>query len=160
METKKTTKKKEAVVADEKKAKPAITKKTQGRYVEFVGRRKTAIARVRVHFADGAKKDFSITINDISFDKYFPLVKQQKTVVAPFVAIESSYPTTVLVKGGGAITQAEAVRLGISRALVESMPTIRNKFKTLGYLTRDPRMVETKKFGKRKARRAQQWRKR
>jgi small subunit ribosomal protein S9 len=160
METKKIIKKKEAVISDGKKSKPIAVKKAQGKYVEVVGRRKTAIARVRVHFAGGVQKGFLVTVNDIPFDKYFPLVKQQKVAIAPFAVVESSYETTVLVKGGGYVAQAEAIRLGIARALVAENPTHRSKLKTLGYLKRDPRMVETKKFGKRKARRAQQWRKR
>lgn len=158
--------KKERITKEKTKA-PAKTKvsakvpaKTKEKYIEAIGRRKTAIARVRVYASEPKKGSYSIEINGISFEKYFPSAKHRIMVCAPFASIESSYTTTVLAKGGGVGAQAEAVRLGIARALIETLPEFRTKFKSLGYLRRDPRMVERKKFGSRKARRPQQWRKR
>ncbi len=141
------------------RAKPPVSK-VKEKYIEAIGRRKTAIARVRVYTSEPKKGSYHIEINGVSFEKYFPSAKHRISVCAPFSSIEVSYNTTVLAKGGGVGAQAEAVRLGISRALVEMSPEYRSKFKSLGYLRRDPRMVERKKYGSRKARRPQQWRKR
>lgn len=159
--------KKERITTKEKTKAPAKAKvsakapaKAKEKYIEAIGRRKTAIARVRVYTSETKKGSYNIEINGISFEKYFPSAKHRIMVCSPFASIESSYATTVLAKGGGVGAQAEAVRLGIARALIETLPEFRAKFKSLGYLRRDPRMVERKKFGSRKARRPQQWRKR
>ena len=157
-ETKKTTAPKKAGVKKETKKTAPVAK---GKYKEAIGRRKTAIARVR--FYTGEKKEtksFDIEVNGKKFTEFFPLPRQQKNVLAAFVATGENYPVTVQVKGGGIMAQAEAVRLGASRILVSMNEDYRGKLKQLGYLTRDPRMVERKKFGSRKARRPQQWRKR
>lgn len=129
------------------------------RYFEAVGRRKTAIARVRV-FGTGGEKE-GVVVNGKPVQEYFPLKKQRMVVEAPFQTLSlTPYHTSVKVKGGGVSAQAEAVRLGISRALILLNPDWRPKLKALGFLMRDPRKVERKKFGSRKARRPQQWRKR
>ena len=126
-------------------------------YVEAIGRRKTARARVRIY---PNLKKLEIEVNGKVFTKYFPLKKEHQVVSAPFNATDQGLKTTVKVQGGGLSAQAEAVRLGIARALVFIKPESRSKLKALGFLRRDPRMVERKKYGSRKARRPQQWRKR
>ncbi len=132
------------------------------KYTEAVGRRKTAVARVRI-FAKRAEKDgdVEITINGKNLAEYFPVKKNQNVSRAPFKALSlKEYSGAVKVMGGGVNAQAEAIRLGFARALVALNPLWRSPLKSLGYLKRDPRMVERKKFGSRKARRPQQWRKR
>lgn len=141
---------------------PKTTKTTKatksGRYFEAVGRRKNAVARVRLHVT---KTHSGVTINDKELTKYFPVEKYQRTVLAPFTTLSlTDYEVTAKVLGGGVTGQAEAIRLGIARALVLMNPVWRTPLKVLGYLKRDPRMVERKKPGLRKARRPQQWRKR
>lgn len=132
--------------------------KKEGRYVAAVGRRKTAVARARL--VPGGK-GASITVNGKDLKKYFPLSKFQTTVLAPLAAVSMKDATVnVRASGGGVRAQAEAVRLAIARALVEIDAANRPRLKTLGFLKRDPRMVERKKPGLRKARRPQQWRKR
>lgn len=138
------------------------TKKPSGskveRYVAAVGRRKTAVATAKLTVGG---KGIVVTVNGREFKKYFPLAKLQKTVVAP-LASASMKDVAIFVRaeGGGIRAQAEAVRLAIARALVTIDPANRPRLKTLGFLKRDPRMVERKKPGLRKARRPQQWRKR
>lgn len=136
------------------------------RYFEAVGRRKTAVARVRV-FAESSSpkkstlKNPEIIINNKDISDYFPLKKYQDIVFAPFKNLSlKNYKTTILVKGSGLNAQAEAARLGIARALILLDSAWRSKLKLLGFLKRDPRMVERKKYGLRKARRPQQWKKR
>ena len=129
-----------------------------GRYFEATGRRKNAVARVRLH---AVKSGSSVTINDKELASYFPVEKQRRVVLAPFETLSmKEYDVTVKVLGGGVAGQADAIRLGIARALVLMNPVWRTPLKVLGYLKRDPRMVERKKPGLRKARRPQQWRKR
>ncbi len=144
------------------KAKVVETKtplKTE-RYFEAVGRRKTAIARVRF-FPNKNKEGEEIFINEKKCASYFPFAKQRSTVADPFKALSlKDYYVTAKVQGGGVTAQAEAVRLGIARALILLNPIWRSRLKQFGFLKRDPRMVERKKPGLRKARRPQQWRKR
>lgn len=129
-------------------------------YFEAVGRRKTAIARVRI-FPGGKGNKNDVSVNNRELERYFPTKKEQKVVAAPFDKLSlTGVKTTVRIKGGGLSAQAEAVRLGISRALILFDSQLRPRLKAFGYLTRDPRMVERKKPGLRKARRPQQWRKR
>ncbi|MDP3975083.1 MAG: 30S ribosomal protein S9 [Candidatus Jorgensenbacteria bacterium] len=128
------------------------------RYVEAVGRRKTAVARARV---TERGKGITVTVNGRTLQNYFPLRKFQAVVIAAFSAVSMKDATvTVKTMGGGTRAQAEAIRLAIARALVRKNVTSRPRLKTLGFLKRDPRMVERKKPGLRKARRPQQWRKR
>jgi len=128
-----------------------------GDYIQTVGRRKRSIAQVRI-FKNG-KGD--ILINDKDYKIYFPVLSLQNTILAPLNAIgENGYDVTVKVAGGGIRGQAEAVRLGISRALILIDPKLKPSLKKPGYLTRDPRKKERKKPGLKKARRAPQWSKR
>lgn len=130
-------------------------------YIGTVGRRKTAIARVRMYEKEIKKPGvYEIQINDESLASYFPLARHHRLIVSPFVASGESRQIVVRVRGGGVESQAEAIRLGIARAIVLMNAGLKGKLKALGYLKRDPRMVERKKFGSRKARRPQQWRKR
>jgi len=132
----------------------------QPQYFEAVGRRKTAIARVRIFRASTNEPD--ITVNNKDYTKYFPLTRQHKTVLSPLeiFGVGDKTKTTVLISGGGLSAQAEAVRHGISRALVKMDNTLKKKLRRAGYITRDSRMVERKKYGLKKARRAPQWKKR
>lgn len=132
------------------------------KYIEAVGRRKTAIARVRLFSGrKAASKTPELMINGKPFTEYFPIIKLQKTVLAPFDELSlKEYHASVKVEGGGISAQAEAIRLGLARALVALNPIWRSKLKSLGFMKRDPRKVERKKYGSRKARRPQQWRKR
>lgn len=126
-------------------------------YIQTVGRRKTAAARVRIAPGKG-----SITVNGKDYKEYFPIALWSDKVSAPLKATgkESSFDITVKVIGGGTLGQAEAVRHGISRALVASDEGLKPVLKAEGFLTRDARAKERKKFGLRKARRGRQWRKR
>lgn len=137
-----------------------IGKPTKGnKYFEAVGRRKTAVARVRLFTGKFDKGE--ITINEKNFTKYFGTDRLKKIVIDPFTTLSlDSYKVSVNVVGGGVNAQAEAIRLGISRALIMLNPIWRTNLKVLGFLKRDPRAVERKHPGLRKARRPQQWRKR
>lgn len=121
------------------------------------GRRKTSVARVYVVSGQG-----NITINDRDIKDYFPNELLQTIVRQPFatLSLAGKYDVKVNVKGGGTSGQAEAIRLAIAKALVEENGENRPGLKKEGFLTRDPRMVERKKFGKRKARRSFQFSKR
>lgn len=126
------------------------------KYIEAVGRRKTASARVRITEAKSA----SIKVNNKDAGDYFPLPTMLDTISAPFKTVGGAYAVTAVVKGGGHKAQAEAVRMGISRALVEMDGAFRKDLKLKGFLTRDQRGKERKKFGLKAARRAPQWSKR
>jgi small subunit ribosomal protein S9 len=121
------------------------------------GRRKTSVARIYMQSGQG-----NITINDRDIKEYFGSEVLQTIVNQPFATLDAAgkYDVTVNVKGGGIAGQAEAIRLAISKALVEENGENRPGLKKEGFLTRDPRMVERKKFGKRKARRSFQFSKR
>lgn len=125
-------------------------------YIETVGRRKTASARVRLATA----KTTSIMVNNKNASDYFPLAIMIDTISAPFKTVGGAYAVTAVVKGGGHKAQAEAVRHGISRALTELDAAFRKDLKIKGFLKRDPRAKERKKFGLVAARRAPQWSKR
>ena len=121
------------------------------------GRRKTAVARVYVKKGKGV-----ITINDRTLEHYFPYAIQQVTVKSPLVVLdaEGKYDINVTIAGGGYNAQAEAIRHGISRAFDIIDPTNRPPLKANGFLTRDSRMVERKKYGQAKARKRFQFSKR
>lgn len=125
-------------------------------YIEAVGRRKTASARVRLASA----KSTSIMVNNKNASDYFPLAMMVDAINAPFKTVGGAYAVTAIVKGGGHKAQAEAVRHGIARALTEMDSAFRKDLKVKGYLKRDPRAKERKKFGLKAARRAPQWSKR
>ncbi len=122
-----------------------------------VGRRKEAITRVFISKGSG-----NITVNDKNYKEYFSLVYLQNQVEAPLKTIESldKFDVKINANGGGIKGQAEAVKLGIARALLEVNPEYRPVLKAAGLLKRDPRGVERKKFGKKKARRSYQFSKR
>lgn len=132
------------------------------RYIEGVGRRKTSVARVRITHLSKKTPKQEMVINDVPFEKYFPSATHQRAMFAPLEKADmlGSFKTTVKVVGGGISSQVGAVRHGLSRALISFDPDLRKKLKVFGFLTRDPRMVERKKFGLKKARRAPQWAKR
>ncbi|NKI25539.1 small subunit ribosomal protein S9 [Arenibacter nanhaiticus] len=125
--------------------------------IHKIGRRKTAVARVYVSQGNG-----NITINKKDLGTYFPTPTLQYKVKQPFALTnnEENFDVTVNVYGGGITGQAEAVRLAISRALCEVDAENRLVLKPEGLLTRDPRMVERKKFGQKKARKKFQFSKR
>ena len=122
-----------------------------------VGRRKKAIARVRLMPGEG-----NITINKRDIENYFGLETLKMTVRQPLAltALEGRYDVLVNVYGGGLAGQAGAIRHGISRALCKADPELRAALKKAGFLTRDPRMKERKKYGLKAARRAPQFSKR
>ena len=121
-----------------------------------VGRRKKAIARVRLVAGDG-----KITINKRDIDHYFGLETLKMTVRQPLVLTNNGkFDVLVNVNGGGLTGQAGAIRHGISRARVKADPDLRASLKKAGFLTRDPRMKERKKYGLKAARRAPQFSKR
>jgi small subunit ribosomal protein S9 len=122
-----------------------------------VGRRKEAVTRVFLSRGAGA-----ITVNDKDYKVYFPLVYLQNQVERPLKTIEAAdkFDVKINAAGGGLKGQAEAAMLGIARALVETNPELRPALKAAGLLKRDPRSVERKKFGKKKARKSFQFSKR
>ena len=122
-----------------------------------VGRRKNAIARVKL--IDGSGK---ITVNKREFEKYFPLEIQRDEIMKPFKVTDTigRYDVMIRVNGGGPVGQAGAVRLGIARSLVALDEDARTALRGAGLLTRDPRMVERKKYGQKKARKRFQFSKR
>ncbi len=131
---------------------------TKNRYIEAVGRRKTAVARVRITPSTKA----SFAVNDKDVKEYF--VTEELQTIAQEAASKSEvgekFTVTVRVTGGGIHAQAEAVRHGLSRALVERDENVKNTLKKLGFLKRDSRQVERKKFGLKKARKSPTWSKR
>jgi len=122
-----------------------------------VGRRKNAIARVKL--IDGSGK---ITVNKREFEKYFPLAIQRDEIMKPFKVTDTigRFDAMIRVNGGGQNGQAGAVRLGIARSLVALDEDARTALRGAGLLTRDPRMVERKKYGQKKARKRFQFSKR
>jgi small subunit ribosomal protein S9 len=121
------------------------------------GKRKTSVARVILRPGDGAS-----WINGRTLEDYFPRVMHRETVTAPLrlAGAEKSYDLRVRVRGGGPTGQAGAIRHGIARALVEADPSLRVPLKREGFLARDARVVERKKAGLHKARKAPQFSKR
>lgn len=124
---------------------------------EATGRRKTAVARVRLVHGDGR-----ILVNGRPFEQYFPVVHQRNMVVEPLEMTHSQgkYDVIVNVRGGGISGQAGAVRHGVARALAKLDLKHRPVLKKAGLLTRDPRVKERKKYGLKKARKAPQFSKR
>ncbi len=122
-----------------------------------IGRRKTAVSSVRMRKGTGI-----IDVNGRSFEEYFPLQLQRDLILAPLSKFSSpaAIDLIVRVKGGGIEAQATATRLGISRAIVQEQEEVRGDLKTLGFLTRDPRKKERKKYGRKGARKRFQFSKR
>ncbi len=125
--------------------------------VNAIGRRKTSVARIYVSDGEGA-----IKINKRSLENYFPSEILRMVVQQPLhqVGVAEQYNIQVNVKGGGIKGQAEAIRLAIARVLCQVNAEYRPRLKQVGYLTRDPRMVERKKYGRKKARKRFQFSKR
>jgi small subunit ribosomal protein S9 len=122
-----------------------------------IGRRKTSVARVTVKPGSG-----KVTVNTRPLEVYFPVDTLRTEVLSPFVATETSgkYDVAANVKGGGLTGQAGAIKLGIARALVDMHQDMKVKLRAATLLTRDPRMVERKKYGQKKARKRFQFSKR
>ncbi len=137
--------------------KPEVVAK-QVKYLEGVGRRKTAVARIRL-IPQGEK---TFLVNGKPIDTYFPAIELQQTAKAALERMSclDKFGISVKVRGGGITAQAEAIRHGIARSLVLFNPDFRKRLNKAGFLTRDPRMRERKKFGLKRARRAPQWSKR
>ena len=130
----------------------------KGEYTEAIGRRKTSVARVRVFPA----KEMSVSVNGKDHTEYFGTDEQRRKVMQSLSIEEqkNKYAVSAYVKGSGPNAQAEAIRLGIARALVEIDEDLRSPLKSQGFLKRDPRSVERKKFGLLKARKKPAWVKR
>jgi small subunit ribosomal protein S9 len=125
--------------------------------IQTTGRRKESVARVR--FQDGSGQ---VTLNGKPLEAYFPSMATRMRVMEPLTLTQTQgrYDIDASLAGGGTTGQADALRLGISRALAELDPDLRAELKKAGMLTRDSRVVESKKYGLRKARRAPQYTKR
>jgi small subunit ribosomal protein S9 len=134
-----------------------VTKKDNQKYFEGIGRRKTSSARVRIFPGESGFK-----INELDVNKYFKTEAQRKAASQPIskALTAETIGINVKVSGGGLSSQAGAVSLGLSRALVKLDQGLRLTLRSSGLLTRDSRMVERKKPGLKKARRAPQWAKR
>ena len=125
--------------------------------INKIGRRKTSVARIYLSSGNG-----TLLVNDRELNEYFPTEPLQISVRQPLVITNelANYNVSVNVQGCGVTGQAEAIRMAIARALCEINPEHRPSLKKAGFLTRDPRMVERKKFGQRKARKRFQFSKR
>ena len=141
-------------VAEERAARGPVVVE---RPVQTVGRRKEAVVRVRMMPGSGG-----FTLNGRSLEEYFPNKVHQQLIKAPLVLVErpESFDIIALLHGGGPSGQAGALRLAIARALIEVTPDDRPALKRAGFLTRDARAVERKKYGLKKARKASQYSKR
>jgi small subunit ribosomal protein S9 len=128
------------------------------RYFEAIGRRKTAVARVRLY----TKGDKEFIVNDQPYQKYFQTIEDQESAVSSMKKMKclDKFRITVKVQGGGHRAQAEAIRHGTARVLVDFNANFRKRLRKAGFLTRDPRMRERKKFGLKRARKSPQWAKR
>ena len=134
-----------------------MAKKKQVKEFIGIGRRKTAVASVRIRKGKG-----DIQVNGKKIDEYFPLSFQRDIILSPLNKLElsSKYDMIIRAKGGGIEAQTIAIRLGLSRAIVKENEELRGQLKELGYLTRDPRKKERKKYGHAKARKRFQFSKR
>ncbi len=123
----------------------------------FVGRRKTAVARVILRSGNG-----TITVNGKAFEQAFPEAVSREDILGPFIVTDTQgkYDVSAKVVGGGITGQAQAIRLGIARSLESIDSEYRPRLKEAGFMTRDPRMVERKKYGQPKARKRFQFSKR
>jgi small subunit ribosomal protein S9 len=128
------------------------------KYIETVGRRKTSVARVRLTEAS----KMSYVINDRELADYFPTAELQRVATEVFTTakVPGKFKITAVIKGGGVSSQAVAFRHGIARAINEYDKEMRPAMKKAGFLKRDPRAKERRKFGLKKARKAPQWSKR
>lgn len=142
----------------EAKTAPKTDAARKGTYFYAAGKRKTSIASVRL-YTNGKG---NITVNNRTFEQYFPVFTDQDKILAPLRITDTQklFDIIAKVKGGGVHSQAEAMRHGVSKALLEYNSSLRTMLKTPGYLTRDSRIKERKKYGLHRARRAPQWQKR
>ncbi len=147
-----------AAKAHDEKPKKAPVHEATGAYHYALGRRKSGTAQVRLYLQGSGK----IVVNDKAMADYFPVADLQDAILVPLKAAGVSETADVVVraKGGGIRGQADAVKLGIARALLVHNPDLRTTLKPLGVLTRDPREKERKKYGLKKARKSPQWAKR
>ena len=145
-----------AKTKETKSASPKMS--SQSRYIEAVGRRKTSIARARITPSSRT----IVFINKKEASAYFPTEPLRVTALEPFlkVTLPTQFEVSVVVRGGGIAGQATAVRHAIARALVEYDAELRGSLKKEGFLKRDPRAKERRKFGLKKARKRAQWSKR
>lgn len=129
----------------------------EGNYYYAVGKRKNAVAQVRLYTDSGP-----VIVNGKTMEEFFPWDSWQQTVNEPFVVTDSQNQFRVVakVKGGGVVSQAGALRHGIARAIQTAVPGLRTPLKRAGLLTRDSREKERKKYGLARARKAKQWTKR
>lgn len=125
-------------------------------YIETVGRRKTSSARVRI--TEAASQSFSVNGKELS--SFFSVPELVDIARSPLKLIDSKFAVTAVVNGGGIRGQAEAIRHGLSRAIIEHDRELRTTVKKAGFLKRDPRAKERRKPGLKKARKAPQWSKR
>lgn len=181
MPAKKTTKPKKGVAKPVLKQKVIPLEETEQKeeknlkgekYYEAMGRRKEAMARVRLYtkkatdlpaqISAGNEDNALITVNDKDYREYFSDANLWNIVEAPLKKLKSvnRFKATVVVRGGGKSGQADAIKLGIARTLVDFDINFRKKLKKSGYLTRDPRAKERRKYGLKKARKAPRWAKR
>jgi small subunit ribosomal protein S9 len=125
--------------------------------VQTVGRRKASVARVQLREGTGL-----MSLNDRPLEDYFPNMAQRIRILEPLrtAGVEGRYDVTARLEGGGLTGQSDALRLGIARAIATAEPDVRAILKKAGMLTRDARVVERKKYGLKKARRAEQFTKR
>lgn len=130
--------------------------KETNKYIEAIGRRKTSVARVRI--THSSKNSF--TINEKTLADYFVVKEHADKAMEPLSHIEKKFTVTVKTNGGGIASQSEAIRLGLARAIIKDDIEERKKMKKAGFLKRDPRAKERRKFGLKKARKAPQWSKR
>ncbi|MBP9763399.1 MAG: 30S ribosomal protein S9 [Candidatus Pacebacteria bacterium] len=124
-------------------------------YIEGIGRRKESVARVRITPASKT----SFVVNDKTVSEYFKTETLQR-IVQEALNEKGDFSVSIKVSGGGVNSQAESIRLGIARALIKDKPDLRKDLKSKGFLKRDPRVKERRKFGLKKARKAAQWSKR
>jgi small subunit ribosomal protein S9 len=150
MTEEKTIKQEDVVSTDDKNKKDE--------YLYSVGKRKTSVAQIRVF----KKGEGNVEVNAKDFKVYFPKSEWQETVLSPLKMIgqDDKLNVTVKVSGGGIFSQAQAIRHGLAKALIQLNPNFRKPLKKAGYITRDPRKKERKKPGLKSARRAPQWKKR
>ena len=129
----------------------------KNKYIEGIGRRKNSVARVRIYSGN-----LSSTVNNKPVEEYFDAEHKVHKLFEPLkvTELEGKYYMTALVKGGGFTGQLEAVRLGLARALYKMDPELKSVLRKNGLVTRDPRMVESKKYNYRKARKKPQFSKR
>lgn len=131
--------------------------KDKNKYFEAVGRRKSAVARVRL-----IKKKGAVLVNGKELSDFFHTLELKEKAISPLkkARMEKDFSASVKVCGGGVTGQAEAIRLGVARALLKFDSSLRSVLKLEGFLKRDPRAKERRKFGLKKARKAPQWSKR